>query len=141
MRTFVAIEIPKDIQKAVADYTYSIKGLFKNIKWVAPDNLHLTLKFLGNINEAYWMGADPHQWMCTRADWKFYDISVEGDTRYSMIFEFQKHPVSWNPTVTFRDERTGRPPPDLGAGEGWKYVTWQLEVDFDSLLGFLIEGY
>lgn len=51
MRTFIAIEIPKDIKKAIADYTDSVKGLFKDIKWVAPDNLHLTLKFLGNISE------------------------------------------------------------------------------------------
>lgn len=52
MRTFIAVEIPKDIQKAIGDYVDSIMGSFKDIKWVSPGNLHLTIKFLGEVKES-----------------------------------------------------------------------------------------
>jgi 2'-5' RNA ligase len=51
MRTFIAVEVPEGIRKVVHDVvpTETKKGL--PIKWVAFQNLHITLKFLGEIDE------------------------------------------------------------------------------------------
>ncbi len=43
MRTFIAVEIPKEIQRVVGDYIDSIKNCMKDIKWVEPYNLHFTI--------------------------------------------------------------------------------------------------
>ena len=52
MRTFIAVEIPKDIQKKIGDYVSSINGNFRFVRWVAPHNLHFTIKFLGEVNNS-----------------------------------------------------------------------------------------
>ncbi len=49
MRLFIAINLPAEIK----DYLFSLQGNVKDAKisWVAKKNLHLTLKFLGEVNE------------------------------------------------------------------------------------------
>ena len=54
LRSFIALEIPVEIQSAIAQ---SIAPLIKTlpkplIRWVAPQNVHLTLKFLGDVSPA-----------------------------------------------------------------------------------------
>jgi len=52
MRTFIAIEIPGDIRKRLADYINMLDRLCgNNVKWVKEDNLHFTVKFLGEIEQ------------------------------------------------------------------------------------------
>ena len=53
LRSFVAIEIPSQIQNAIANRTSSLqKSLPKPlVSWVIPQNIHLTLKFLGAISQ------------------------------------------------------------------------------------------
>ena len=51
IRAFIAIEIPSDIKTALKDLQSRLKsGNPNSIKWVEPENIHLTLKFLGNIH-------------------------------------------------------------------------------------------
>lgn len=53
LRAFIAIEIPTEIKKAISAQTASLqKDAVQTVRWVAPDNLHLTLKFLGEISPA-----------------------------------------------------------------------------------------
>jgi 2'-5' RNA ligase len=54
LRSFIAVEIPIEIQSAIAHNTASLqKALPKPlVRWVAPQNLHLTLKFLGDVSPA-----------------------------------------------------------------------------------------
>jgi 2'-5' RNA ligase len=52
MRLFIAIDLKKEIK----DYLYNLENELKKklpatIRWVNKKNLHLTLKFLGEINE------------------------------------------------------------------------------------------
>ena len=49
IRTFIAIEIPEDIQPILGRLQSSFKKFRLNIRWVPPESIHLTLKFLGNI--------------------------------------------------------------------------------------------
>ncbi len=54
LRSFVAVEIPAGVQSALARSTASLqKALPKPlVRWVAPQNVHLTLKFLGDVSPA-----------------------------------------------------------------------------------------
>ena len=49
MRAFVAVELSESIREALAGLIGSLRRLDLPVKWVAPENLHLTLKFLGNV--------------------------------------------------------------------------------------------
>ncbi len=54
MRLFVAIDINDDVRKAVANLQRRLKDKMKNgngLKWAEPENMHLTLKFLGETEE------------------------------------------------------------------------------------------
>ncbi|MFH1771722.1 MAG: RNA 2',3'-cyclic phosphodiesterase [Candidatus Omnitrophota bacterium] len=51
MRTFIAIDIPREIKKRLVSYQETFKACRINAKWVNIDNSHLTLKFLGEVNE------------------------------------------------------------------------------------------
>jgi len=53
MRTFIAVDIPEDVKNAVGQYINDIKSEFKgDVKWVSPDNLHFTIKFLGEVKKS-----------------------------------------------------------------------------------------
>ncbi len=49
MRSFVAVKIPEEIRYRIPELTKTIK--IDGVKWVKPENIHLTLKFLGEVNE------------------------------------------------------------------------------------------
>ena len=48
-RGFIAIEI--DLQPKIVDFSNQIKKTGANVKLVEPENMHLTLKFLGDTDE------------------------------------------------------------------------------------------
>ena len=51
IRAFIAIEIPGEIQDKIGELQNSLKGIGGKINWTKPGNIHLTLKFLGDIDE------------------------------------------------------------------------------------------
>jgi RNA 2',3'-cyclic 3'-phosphodiesterase len=52
IRSFVAIELPPEIKAGLKRIQDSLSSAGGNwIKWVEPGNVHLTLKFLGNVAE------------------------------------------------------------------------------------------
>ncbi len=51
IRTFIAIKIPGDIQEKLGGIQEKLKQSAVHVSWVRPGNIHLTLKFLGNIEE------------------------------------------------------------------------------------------
>jgi 2'-5' RNA ligase len=51
MRSFIAIDLNDEVKKAVEELIFTLKAKCGNVKWVKPPNLHLTLKFLGEISE------------------------------------------------------------------------------------------
>jgi 2'-5' RNA ligase len=52
MRTFIAIELPKEIRASLVSIQERLKSSGADVKWIAPENIHLTLKFLGEIDAA-----------------------------------------------------------------------------------------
>jgi 2'-5' RNA ligase len=51
MRTFLAVEVPEPIRKKIDDFVQIEAKRELPIKWVKFGNLHITLKFLGEIDE------------------------------------------------------------------------------------------
>ena len=51
MRTFIAIELPGQIKDALAAVIGQLKQSGADVKWVQPQNIHLTLKFLGEPDD------------------------------------------------------------------------------------------
>ena len=53
IRAFIAIELPSQIKAALSELQDNLKtGKSASVKWVGPEGIHLTLKFLGNVDEA-----------------------------------------------------------------------------------------
>ena len=53
LRAFIAVEIPAEIQQNVYKQTASFrKGLESLIRWVPAENMHLTMKFLGDVSQS-----------------------------------------------------------------------------------------
>lgn len=51
IRTFIAIEIPENIRSKIADLQSELKKIGGRVSWVKPENIHITLKFLGQTQE------------------------------------------------------------------------------------------
>lgn len=49
IRTFIAIELSKDLKDEILKAQESLKLSAADVKWVEYQNLHLTLKFLGDV--------------------------------------------------------------------------------------------
>lgn len=53
IRSFIAIELPPALKKSIGEFQSVLKKPAWNfVKWVKPDLMHLTLKFLGNQSTA-----------------------------------------------------------------------------------------
>ena len=52
IRTFIALELPPSLISLFAKVQENLQSMGLRAKWVRPENIHLTLKFLGNINPA-----------------------------------------------------------------------------------------
>src|SRR5512136_114839 len=51
IRTFIALPIPDDIKDSLQSAILKLKGKNHGVRWVKPEGLHITLKFLGDIHE------------------------------------------------------------------------------------------
>ncbi len=51
MRCFIALGLPHEIENRLRSLMEQLKPLSQAVKWVTPENLHLTLKFLGEADE------------------------------------------------------------------------------------------
>jgi 2'-5' RNA ligase len=52
LRAFIAVEIPPEIHQAIEKQTASMRASLNKslVRWVPTDNVHLTLKFLGDVS-------------------------------------------------------------------------------------------
>lgn len=49
IRAFIAVELPEDVLTTLGRIQDHFKKYRLNFRWVRPENIHLTLKFLGNV--------------------------------------------------------------------------------------------
>ena len=54
LRTFIAVDIPAPLHQAIQQKTESLRKILGAplVRWVATENIHLTLKFLGDVSPA-----------------------------------------------------------------------------------------
>ncbi|CAG0931673.1 RNA 2',3'-cyclic phosphodiesterase [Planctomycetaceae bacterium] len=52
MRTFVAIKLPGEVKELLRSIQSGLDRGFRGVSWVKAESIHLTLKFLGEIDEA-----------------------------------------------------------------------------------------
>ena len=50
MRLFVAIESSEGIRASIASLLQEFRAIAPQVKWIKPENLHITLKFLGETD-------------------------------------------------------------------------------------------
>jgi 2'-5' RNA ligase len=52
IRSFIAVELPRELKQELAELEAKLKQCSPPVvKWVDPNNIHITLKFLGEISE------------------------------------------------------------------------------------------
>ena len=51
LRTFIAIELESSLQENLKNIQEYLKKSGADVKWVKSENIHLTLKFLGDVSE------------------------------------------------------------------------------------------
>lgn len=49
IRTFICIEIPASVKDRIAELQQTLKRANAQVSWTRPSNIHLTLKFLGDV--------------------------------------------------------------------------------------------
>lgn len=50
-RIFIAAKIPESVRRRVEDCVAPLRRRFSQVKWTRPENLHCTLKFLGDVTK------------------------------------------------------------------------------------------
>ncbi|MBN2613874.1 MAG: RNA 2',3'-cyclic phosphodiesterase [Bacteroidales bacterium] len=83
-RTFIAIDIPFSV--AIKDCISSFSAALENekIKWLEPDNLHLTLKFLGETKETM-LQTIGDTLAIIASEQPVFDISIKGPGVFKSI--------------------------------------------------------
>lgn len=51
MRTFIAVELPQEVKRKIEEVQAPLKKTDTHVSWVKPGNVHVTLKFLGEVKD------------------------------------------------------------------------------------------
>ena len=52
MRLFVALDIDEAIRERIRGFVNDLRALAPNVRWISPESLHITLKFIGEQPES-----------------------------------------------------------------------------------------
>ncbi|MFC2076096.1 RNA 2',3'-cyclic phosphodiesterase [candidate division KSB1 bacterium] len=58
MRTFIAVDLPETVRDSLRELQAGLRGRSDGVKWVRVEGMHLTLKFLGEIDPDLVSGID-----------------------------------------------------------------------------------
>ena len=75
MRIFIAVELPKETKTALGNIQRVLRPLTDSARWVAPDSIHITLKFIGEVPEKRVEEIDG---ALTGLSWKPFIVTVHG---------------------------------------------------------------
>jgi RNA 2',3'-cyclic 3'-phosphodiesterase len=75
MRVFIAVDLPNEIRKTLADVQHELRDFSNSVRWVSPDAIHITLKFIGEMPEKRLEEIDD---ALTGFTWLPFTITVRG---------------------------------------------------------------
>ena len=75
MRLFIAVDLPTEIRKALGDIEQDLRPLTDSARWVSPESIHITLKFLGEVPDKR---LEDINTALTGLSWKPFTITVRG---------------------------------------------------------------
>jgi 2'-5' RNA ligase len=75
MRVFIAVDIPEDIRKRLASVQDELRTASASARWVSPESIHLTLRFIGEIPEKRRADVDG---ALAGLTWKPFPVKVHG---------------------------------------------------------------
>jgi len=75
MRVFIAVDLPNDVRKALSDLQRALRASTSTARWVAPESIHVTLRFVGEVPEKRIEDIDT---ALTGLTWKPFTITVRG---------------------------------------------------------------
>lgn len=52
MRLFIAVDIPAEVRERLSQYLERVRPLAPDARWARIESLHVTLKFVGEVNDA-----------------------------------------------------------------------------------------
>src|SRR5215471_1239748 len=52
MRLFIALDIPEDVRERLREYVERVRIYAPEARWTRLESLHVTLKFIGEVNDA-----------------------------------------------------------------------------------------
>jgi 2'-5' RNA ligase len=91
MRTFIAIEISTEVKSAVAAVQNELSRAEADIAWINSEDIHLTLKFLGEIDKQQFTAI---QEACVETATRFHPFTLS--IRGTGVFPNPRHPrVLW----------------------------------------------
>src|SRR5260370_7934573 len=97
MRLFVALEIPSSVRENLADLLTSLRAVSPQTRWVRPENLHVTLKFIGEVPQENLAGIQSAL-AGVRSDQPVTLVTL--DFRGGGFFPDEKHPRVFWPSIT-----------------------------------------
>lgn len=71
MRLFIGLDLPDDIKERLAGMSGGLPGA----RWVPPENMHLTLRFIGEVDNAQARDLDD---ALSAVDGKGFDLTLKG---------------------------------------------------------------
>jgi 2'-5' RNA ligase len=143
IRTFIALILPEELKRSLGGLQAQFQQQSQGIKWVRPDSIHLTLKFLGDIRpdkvdpvctvlsrltqgcapfafEAVGIGAFPNErnpkvlWAGLAPDKRMADFQEKLDAGLAEI-GFPREDRLFSPHLTLGRLRDGRSRKDIAA--------------------------
>jgi 2'-5' RNA ligase len=75
MRVFIAVDLPTEVRNALAKVQHELEPVTDTARWVAPESIHITLKFIGEVAEKQ---IDDIDAAVTGLSWKSFAITVRG---------------------------------------------------------------
>jgi 2'-5' RNA ligase len=75
MRVFIAVDLPDEIRDALRHVQRELHSLTTTLRWVAPESIHITLKFLGEVPEKRLEDVNA---ALTGLTWKTFTVTVRG---------------------------------------------------------------
>jgi 2'-5' RNA ligase len=75
MRLFIAVDLPNELRKELANVQRALHPLTDSARWVAPEAIHITLKFLGEVPEKR---VEDINSALAGLSWKPFSVTVRG---------------------------------------------------------------